>query len=240
MLVHGRSSAKLEAALSELGGDATGYLADLSDLSQVVSFARKVLNAEQHLDVVINNAGVLKAPVTRTAEGFDLRFVVNTLAPYLLTKMLLPILPTDGRVLYLSSAAQAPVSIDALNGKGELSDMEAYAQSKLALTMVSRHMAQDLPKGPVVIAINPGSLLATNMVRQGFGISGNDLSVGSDILTRATLDPEFSTASGLYFDNDAGRFGSPHRDALDEAICAKVVASIDNLISPYLKAAPSP
>ncbi len=155
LLVHGRSKAKLAGVLAELGPRATGYLADLGQLEQVAELANRICAAETHLDVLINNAGVLKAPVTITEDGLDLRFVVNTLAPYLLTKRLLPLMPPEGRVLNLSSAAQAPVAIAALQGGPALADMEAYAQSKLALTMVTRHMAQTHPNGPVFIAINP-------------------------------------------------------------------------------------
>ncbi len=238
LLIHGRSAEKLAAVLAELGPTAKGHLADLSQVSQVAELARDILAEEPRLDVLINNAGVLKAPVTKTPDGLDLRFVVNTLAPYLLCKQLLPIMPADGRILNLSSAAQAPVAIPALMGQEALADMEAYAQSKLALTMFSRHLAQTLPEGPVVIAINPGSLLATNMVREGFGISGNDLSIGAEILSRAASDPEFASATGLYFDNDAGRFGPPHTDALDDLKCAQVVEALDKLVAPYLSRTP--
>lgn len=233
VLVHGRSHAKLDAMLTELGPPAQGYLADLSDLSQVVAMAAAIADREDRLDVLINNAGVLKAQHPVTSEGLDLRFVVNTLAPVLLSERLRPLLPDDGRILNLSSAAQAPVSLDALRGSSRLADMEAYAQSKLALTMLSRHMAEQHPEGPVVIAINPGSLLATNMVREGFGIAGNDLSVGADVLCRAALEDSFAAASGQYFDNDAGRFGSPHSDALDAAKTAGVAAAVADLLRPY-------
>jgi len=63
---------------------------------------------------------------------------VNTIAPYLLTQRLLLLIGTSGRVINLSSAAQSPVNPNALNGRVRLSnDFEAYAQSKLALTMWS-------------------------------------------------------------------------------------------------------
>tara|TARA_A100001037_G_scaffold218384_1_gene196260 strand:+ start:360 stop:518 length:159 start_codon:yes stop_codon:yes gene_type:complete len=52
------------------------------------------------------------------------------------------------------------------------------------------------------------------MVQAGFGVAGGDIGIGADILTRAVLSDEFATATGLYFDNDTGRFGPPHPDAL--------------------------
>lgn len=83
--------------------------------------------------------------------------------------------------------------------------------------MWSYAMAKKHPDGPTVIAVNPGSLLASKMVHEGFGVAGNDLSIGADILTRAALSDEFSGAGGKYFDNDIGQFAPPHADALDDA-----------------------
>ena len=69
------------------------------------------------VDVLINNAGVLKTPNPITEDGLDIRFAVNTIAPYLFTRQLLPLLGTSGRVINLSSAAQAPVDPAALAGQ---------------------------------------------------------------------------------------------------------------------------
>ena len=79
----------------------------------------------------------------------------------------------------------------------------------------------------VFVAVNPGSLLATKMVKEGFGVAGDDIRVGSDVLVRAALADEFAEASGLYFDNDKGHFSSPHRDALDATKCQEVTGAIE-------------
>ena len=216
ILLHGRNAGKLETAANEIGGNTTSYLADFAQLDDVEAMATKILEDQGVLDVLINNAGVLKGPVTTTASGHDLRFVVNTFAPYILTKRLLPLMPKEGRVVNLSSAAQARVNIVAMtDGAAGVADMDAYAQSKLAITIWSREMAKELPDGPVVVAVNPGSLLASKMVKEGFGMEGNDLAIGADILCRAALDEEFAAASGKYFDNDAGIFAEPDLAALD-------------------------
>ena len=149
-------------------------------------------------------------------DGLDVRFAVNTIAPYLLMQRLLPLLGASGRVINLSSAAQSPVNPEALAGRAKLSDGAAYAQSKLALTMWSRSLALSLEDdGPAVIAVNPGSMLGSKMVKEAFGVTGGDIRIGAEILTRAALEDEFAAASGRYFDNDSGRFASPHSDALD-------------------------
>lgn len=230
LLLHGRSAAKLEAVQAQIEGAET-YLADLSDLNAVAAMADEVAAKHDHLDGLINNAGVLKAPQTVTASGHDIRFVVNTFAPYLLAKRLMPLMDGAGRIVNLSSAAQAPVDLKALAGAISLADMAAYSQSKLAITMWSRIMAESLPNGPLVVSVNPGSLLATNMVKDGFGIAGNDIGIGSGILHRAALGDEFVEKSGAYFDNDAGAFGPPHPDAIDDGKARAVVVAIEGVLA---------
>ncbi len=231
VLLHGRSADKLKAAQAEIGGTTETFVADLTDIAAVRAMAADIRAAHSNLDVLINNAGVLKLGNPMTADGLDARFVVNTFAPYVLTQDLLPIIPADGRVVNLSSAAQAPVDLKALHGRLRLDDMDAYAQSKLAITIWTREMAKDLPTGPVMVAVNPGSLLASKMVKEGFGVAGNDLSIGANILRDAALDASFATASGKYFDNDSGRFANPHSAALDAGHSMAVMQAIQDAVA---------
>lgn len=236
LLIHGRNPVKLKATQEQLSviqgsGEIETYESDFSLLANVETFASALLTEFQRIDVVINNAGVYKTNSPRTEDGLDLRFAVNTFAPYILTQRLLPIIPATGRIVNLSSAAQAPVDISALAGKTELSDMPAYAQSKLALTMITRVMAETHPNGPAFFAVNPGSLLNTNMVKEGWGGSNNDVGIGADILVRSALSDEFNGHSGDYFDNDSGRFANPHMEALEAQKCADVVAAVETTLN---------
>ncbi len=236
VLIHGRSATKLTdttKTLSQINnaGAIESYRADLSDIGEVETFASAVAKDHSTIDVIINNAGVFNTPNPVTADGYDIRFIVNTVAPYLLTQRLLPLLPSDGRVINLSSAAQSPVNFDALAGKRQLSDNQAYAQSKLAITMWTIHLAQSLgKKGPVIVAVNPASLLASKMVKDAYGVAGSDLGIGADILVRAAISEEFANASGQYFDNDQGQFSRPHADALDATKNRKLVAAIEEVL----------
>ena len=236
VLLHGRNPSKLEQAQNmlnalETDGQFESYIADLSRMSDVETLAGEVIDKHTKLDVLINNAGIYKTPDAITEDGLDIRFVVNTIAPYLLTQRLLSLLGTSGRVINLSSAAQAPVDPKALAGEVKVDDMAAYAQSKLAITMWSRTMAQIHKDGPAIIAVNPGSLLASKMVKEGFGVAGNDLSIGAEILVRAALSDEFEAASGQYYDNDSQRFTSPHRDVLNTEKTDLVVNTIELVLT---------
>lgn len=237
LLIHGRNAGKLaltQAQLVELdgAGEIETYRADLSQLDDVVELAEAISKRHEKLDVLINNAGVFKLAGSSDAGGLDVRFLVNTIAPYVLTRCLLPLMPADGRVVNLSSAAQAPVDLKALAGGRSLSDNEAYAQSKLALTMWSFYMAQQLgPEGVVIVAINPASFLASKMVKDAYGVQGNDLSIGADILVRAALSDEFADASGRYHDNDNKRFADPQADALNATKNEKLVLALEEIIA---------
>jgi len=231
VLLHGRNAEKLAAAAEAVGGAPQTYSADLTSMADVKALASEIRSAHTQLDVLINNAGVLKLSNPMTADGYDARFVVNTFAPYVLTHALLPIVPADGRIVNLSSAAQAPVDLDALHGRKQYDDMGAYAQSKLAITIWTRELAKELKDGPVVVAVNPGSLLASKMVKEGFGIAGNDLGIGAAILRDAALNPSFAIATGKYFDNDSGAFANPHTAAMDESHSAAVMNAMNEAIA---------
>ena len=234
LLLHGRNAQKLEQAknaISESDALIETYLADLSDLRQVVALAADIQSKHTSLDVIINNAGVFKTSAPVSAAGLDVRFVVNTIAPYILTMQLLPLMPDDARIVNISSAAQQPVDLAALRGDTLLSDaMQAYAQSKLAITMWTRQLAHSQSQlqgegNRVFVSVNPGSLLASKMVKEGFGVEGKDIGIGADILARAAVSDEFADASGKYFDNDIGAFGDPHPDALNDTLCASVASA---------------
>jgi NAD(P)-dependent dehydrogenase (short-subunit alcohol dehydrogenase family) len=148
----------------------------------------------------------------------------------------LPLLKSSGRVINLSSAAQAPVDPQALVGRVRLSDGMAYAQSKLAITMWSRSIALSLKdNGPAIIAVNPGSMLGSKMVKEAYGVAGGDLRIGAEILCRAALSDEFSTATGRYFDNDSGQFASPHPDVLNPKKCEEIVRVIEAVLAKVAK-----
>lgn len=235
LIVHGRSEDKLRAAIEQVQAHATGQdvetcLADFSNLKEVERAAEAVSKTGKPIDALINNAGVLKAPSAATSDGLDVRFVVNTLAPYVLVRKLADALAPGARVVNVSSAAQAPVDLSALAGPPCLSDMEAYSQSKLALTMWSVELAREFGGDPSFCSVNPGSLLASKMVKEGFGIAGNDLSIGATVLAEAAVSDKFANSNGRYFDNDAGSFGELHRDATSAEKCRELVAAMDRVL----------
>lgn len=234
VIVHGRNPEKVANTVKEIEGNTKGYVADLTQLSAVKKMAADIKQDYAQLDVLINNAGVFKSAKPVTNDGLDIRFVVNHLAPYLLTEELLPVMEhRESRIINLSSAAQAPVSLAALRGEVALSDQTAYAQSKLALTMWSMTLAAE-HKDKVVIPVNPGSLLNTNMVREAYGRHWSSADKGANILYDLATSEEYEGSTGQYFDNDLGdpkgRFGQAHTDAYDADMTQELIAVTRQLI----------
>jgi len=245
LYLHGRNSSKLEAVIKEVKEASSnnliaGYTADFSDLSAVRVMTEELKKELTVMDVLINNAGVFKTANPTTSQGYDIRFMVNYLAPYLLTNGLLPLLKKSSspRIINLSSAAQAPVDLTSLNGKRALSDQVAYAQSKLALTMWSTYLAnkeQDI----TIIPVNPGSLLNTKMVQEAYGKYWSSADKGGNILYDLAVSPVYEKETGNYFDNDKGdpkgMFSQAHPDAYNEALIAKLIAETDKIINKGLR-----
>jgi NAD(P)-dependent dehydrogenase (short-subunit alcohol dehydrogenase family) len=129
----------VEALVGELraaGGTADGLVADLASLAEVAELARRI---SLPLDLLINNAGVGFGANRRVREtshdGFELRFAVNYLAPFVLTRALLARgLPTRA-VVNVASAGQQSLDLDDLQGTHDYDGVRAYCRSKLALIM---------------------------------------------------------------------------------------------------------
>ena len=239
LLLHGRSEDKLEKAVAAVKSANPSitvhqYLADLSKFADIEDLTQKIENEHKNIDVIINNAGIFKTSTPLTEDGLDVRFVVNTFAPIMISKALLPLLNKDGRIVNLSSAAQAPINMLAITGEQPINEaFQAYAQSKLALTIWTQEFAKMLEAGQICVAVNPGSMLASKMVKEGFGVAGNDLSIGAQILLNASIDASFIGASGKYFDNDSQQFAQPHTFALKQSNRDDVVRVLYSTIEKY-------
>ncbi len=221
IIVHGRRQEKVDRVLQELEAltgrsNFTGYVADFSDVDAV----RRMLSALKRdgvaIDILINNAGVFNSAATFNKNGLDMRMMVNYLIPFMMTKALLPLLKKSAvaRIINLSSAAQDRVEADVLSGERGVTSRQSYGQSKCALTMWSYDLAE-AERDICVIAVNPGSLLNTNMVKEAFGQHWSSVDKGVDIIVELATEQKHLEHSGEYFDNDAGYYNKAHADVYD-------------------------
>ncbi len=235
--IHGRKQEKLDKVVEEIKSltgneQVKGYRADFSDLNDVRSLAEQMKSDIPQLDVLVNNAGVFKSPIATNKDGLDLRMVVNYLAPFVLTNAVLPIIQKgqSPRIINLSSAAQAPVSHAVLSGQTHISEQAAYAQSKLAITMWSNHLAKR-QEDIVVIPVNPGSLLNTNMVKEGYGYHWSSADKGANIIHDLAVGKEHAGMSGQYFDNDQENYGRAHADAYHQNKIQRLISDTEEILS---------
>jgi NAD(P)-dependent dehydrogenase (short-subunit alcohol dehydrogenase family) len=212
VLVHGRDQGRIDAALEEIGeaaagGAPRGYCGDLSALAEVRRLGEQ-LSDEDRIDVLVNNAGIGSGPRDDqyrelSAEGYELRFAVNYLAPFLLTELLLPLLEASApaRIVNVASVGQAPIDFGDVMLERDYEGRRAYAQSKLALVMFTFELARRLDPGRVTAnCLHPGSLMPTKIVAESWGRTIDTLEQGIDATVRLITDPGLDGVSGRYFD----------------------------------------
>ncbi|MFE5003241.1 SDR family NAD(P)-dependent oxidoreductase [Streptomyces sp. NPDC056696] len=246
LLLHGRDAGRLEAVTAEVRAaapDATvrTYVADLSDLDQVRAMADRVRAAEPRLDALVNNAaaGGGAEPLRRelSAQGHELRFAVNHLAPYVLTRGLLPLLKASApaRVVNVASMGQERIDFDDVMLERDYEGLRAYCRSKLALIMATFELGAELEgTGVTVNALHPAHLMDTEGVRAyGFTpMTGIDEGVRPTV--RLITDPEIGSTSG-YFDRFTD--ARAHEQAYDKEARRRLMALTDELTG-YGPAAP--
>jgi len=174
-----RNPAKAEAAVAELDKTAKGKVEtvalDLSDLSSVRKASDEIHARYDKLDALINNAGIMQTPETRTVDGFELQLATNHLGHFLLAGLLFDLIEkAEGRIAVVSSIAHKFGTIyrDDLMLEKSYSPTNAYGQSKLANIMFAFELDRRLKaKGSSVkaIACHPGY---SNTALQDTGPSG--------------------------------------------------------------------
>lgn len=208
VIVHGRNEARgaevVEAIRAGGRGSADFLGADLASLEQTRELATTILREPGRLDILVNNAGIWTgADGARevSADGLELRFHVNYLSGFLLTRLLLPLLlESEGaRIINVASVAQTPLDFDDLMLEEGYSHGRAYGQSKLAQVLFTFDLAEELRGQDVfVAALHPATLMETTMVRQAGATPRATVDEGATALMRLVTDGNLAT--GQYFD----------------------------------------
>jgi len=212
LLLHGRDEARgqrtLEEILAQTGNTRLQwYRADFSQLSQVRALAERLAREQERLDVLVNNVGIgttLPGEGARqeSADGYELRFAVNYLAPFLLTRLLLPTLrqSAPARIVTVSSAGQAPIDFRDVMLEHHYDGVQAYCQSKLALVMFTFDLAEELAgTGVTANCLHPATYMPTKMVLAARGSSVSTIEEGVQATTHLITAPELDQVTGRYF-----------------------------------------
>lgn len=244
VVLHGRDAERADRARADIT-EATRnervdvVLADLSETNRVCELAQHIRERFRRVDVLVNNAGVGFGADERkrqeSADGIELRFAVNYLAGYVLTRELVPLLAASApaRVVNVASAGQQPIDFDDPMLTSGYSGTRAYAQSKLAQIMFTFDLAEQLRgEGVTVNALHPATYMNTTMVRAA-GISpASTIDEGMDATYRLVADPALENTTGHYFHGrDEAR---AHTQAYDVDERARLRALSDELVEQAL------
>lgn len=193
---------------------ATLLTADLASLREVHGIAERVRDRGLALRVVINNAATWSKLRVVTREGFERTLAVNYLAPFVLSHQLLPLLRrhAPARIVNISSNIVRPfgrLKLDNLQGERHFSQIGAYRQSKLALTLFTRELAlREDPTHVTVNCLHPGDVL-THMTARGFFVDlirpllpRVSAEAAALSCARMATSPELAEITGAYFEDD--------------------------------------
>jgi NAD(P)-dependent dehydrogenase (short-subunit alcohol dehydrogenase family) len=241
LLLHGRDADR-GSELARNIKEATGnhriqfYRADLSSLAEVGELARQVISDVARLDVLVNNAGVGFGQDASKRElsqnGYELRFAVNYLAPYLLTERLLPLLKASSpaRIVNVASVGQAPLDFDNIMFTRGYSGVSAYRQSKLAMIAWTFDLAARLAgTGVTANALHPASLMPTKMVLEAGWQTMSSVEEGLKATLRLVFDPALENVTGEYFDGLS--LAKAKAQAYDKQVQQRLAALSQKLVS---------
>lgn len=227
VILAARRPTETERARSEIlqrqpkGSVETGTL-DLSSLASVRTFAQTVLSKHETIHGLVNNAGVMNTPFSKTADGFENQLGTNHLGHFLLTELLLPALKkgAPARVVNVSSCfhdlangREGRMAFDDLHfAQRKYDGWESYAQSKLANVLHAKQLAKRVSKDGITTAsVHPG-WVRTNLIRHSMPVWLQNLMgpvlrlsgmiepwEGAQTTLYALLAPEVEKMSGAYF-----------------------------------------
>jgi NAD(P)-dependent dehydrogenase (short-subunit alcohol dehydrogenase family) len=243
VLVHGRDSGRAEAVAGEIraaGGTVHTYLADLSSLEQTRALADEVSSDHAAIHLLINNAGIGpgRPPYRRrilSADGHELRFAVNYLAPVLLARRLVPSLKSGApaRIVNVASAGQAPIDFADLRMDHRYSGTRAYYRSKFALVAFTFDLAAELAGTAITVnCLHPATLMGTRMVRQAWVPPLSSIASGVRAVMNLAVEPTGASVTGRYF--DGLREAKAHGAVYDPAIRSTLHAVTNKILEPFL------
>ena len=135
---------------------------DLASFASIKKFSAEILGEESRIDILINNAGIMRCPYWKTEDGFEMQFGVNYLGHFLLTNLLLDRIKESpsGRIVVVSSLGHKRcigINFDDINSIESYDPRAAYCQSKLANNLFTLALSKRLSGTSVTVnCLHPG------------------------------------------------------------------------------------
>lgn len=250
----GRDPERAAAAIAEIkgtarhGGSFTMLRGDFDAMAEVKRLAGEITSLTGRIDVLVNNAGGVRDRIITTAEGTEATFAANHLAPFLLTRELMPLLkataasqPTGTvRVIGVSSSAHR-------HSRGfDFADLQSfhsgnpvggYCQAKLANILFTRELARRVAGDGIVAQVMHPGVVASNFASHGDQTMQDHMAtaptvapdVPAETIVWLATDPEGGRASGRYFTLKNEEEPAPH--ALDDVAAARLWDESEKLLA---------
>jgi NAD(P)-dependent dehydrogenase (short-subunit alcohol dehydrogenase family) len=255
LILHGRDRAKLDRAVEAVAAVArvpmSRVVADFTDLAEVARLAAEIRSKAPALDVLVNNAGIIRDRMELTRDGYETTFQVNHLAPFLLTNLLLDALDAAplGRIVNVASGAHGSVKgvpLDDVAAPRRYRTLDAYARAKGCNILFNRELARRLDDRPVATwAVHPG------VVASDFGADGDvrgPLRWTLRLFRPAMRTPDHGAATAVWLAATAAPPPSgayvvdkhetrPRPWARDDRTAARLWELSERLVAPHLAAA---
>lgn len=242
------AAAEIAAAARDGGGEFAMLRGDFTLMSEVRRVADEIAARTSRVDVLVNNAGGVRDRRLETPEGTEATFAANHLAPFLLTRELLPLLRASAaaspagatRVIAVSSSAhRISDGLDWADPQslGDFRAAPAYGRAKLANILFTRELARRAaPDGIVAHAMHPGTV-ATNFAAHGDATMQAYMAAADTVspdepaetLVWLATDPEPGRTTGRYFHRKAEE--TPSDAAHDDAAAARLWTESEQLLT---------
>ncbi len=203
-----------------LSGSGVGLVQlDLADLDSVRTAAKEIAQRLPRIDLLLNNAGVMAPPLTRTKQGFELQLGTNHLGHFVLTNALLPTLQAGSRIVNVSSRGHLRSGLrwedPHFRDESGYEKWTAYGQSKTANILFTVELEKRLAgQGIHAFALHPGVImtelsrhlteqdltaLSTRLPKSGFSLK--DAAAGAATTVYAAVSKELDGRGGLYLED---------------------------------------
>ncbi|TYJ39981.1 hypothetical protein E1A91_A04G107200v1 [Gossypium mustelinum] len=217
---------------------------DLCSIRSIRAFADNFIALNLHLNILINNAGIMFCPFQLSQDGIEVQFATNHIGHFLLTELLLDKMKNtvkttgiQGRIVNLSSIAHTHcykngIRFDHINAKDGYNDKRAYGQSKLANILHANELSRRLQEEGVNITVNsvhPG-LIMTPLFRHSAVLMNflkffsfflwKNVPQGAATTCYVALHPRLKGVTAKYF-VDCNEM-TPSSYARDEALARKL------------------
>lgn len=221
---------------------------DLANLSSVAEFVRKVKAVTSSVCLLMNNAGTMETGYHITVDGLERTVSVNYVGPYLLTRLLLPLMPVGARIVNMASCVYALGHLDfpdffERGRKGSFWRIPVYSNTKLAITLFTLSLARRVKeRGITVNAADPG-IVSTNMITmQMFFDPLTDLVFrpfirtplqGADTAIQLLLNKEKEGQTGTF--NRSGHIIKLSDKYINHPQMEELWTRTENLVLPFMK-----